>query len=332
MRIGYLVNDAEGLKPDQTTTLLIHRCALRGHDVWVFDVTQLTATPDGAVMVRAPRATSTEDVSQVPPNLRSALNEVLKLDSLDPNATPATYTATTKNYRWMPVQSGAAMADDSGAATLHGSWHLSRFKGWEFTQAQTGAGEAGLVAKAEGSILMFISPEDIPSATQLGWSISPAASLVVEHAGRLEPRVAAYRGVAEGEVLTLPISTRDKSVILFRAPAEKDKSIPAGPMLNGDRPDIDALLKAARVVEPAPDWSAISAKSRSILLVRVVTESLASGESVSDLVYLIRASTYIPMAYSVSKPLGVFLSTHPEFGRTLFRAMAEQPRGEIPRP
>ena len=54
MRIGYLVNDADGLKPDQTTTLLIHGCALRGHEVWVFDVTQLTATPDGAVMARAP--------------------------------------------------------------------------------------------------------------------------------------------------------------------------------------------------------------------------------------------------------------------------------------
>jgi hypothetical protein len=102
-----------------------------------------------------------------------------KLDTLDPNASPATYTETAKNYRWMPVKSGAAMTDDPNAASLHGSWHLSRFRGWTFTQAQTGAGEASLVAKTDGCILVFISPKDVrrpsPSgalAQLLRWSSS----------------------------------------------------------------------------------------------------------------------------------------------------------------
>lgn len=79
MHIAVLVNDPEALVAGQTTTMLIHRAAARGHTVDVVGVDGLSSTPEGHVHGRGKRVPASV------PSTREALVERLRTGS--PHAT-----------------------------------------------------------------------------------------------------------------------------------------------------------------------------------------------------------------------------------------------------
>lgn len=72
MHTVVLVNDPEALAPDQTTTMLIHTAAARGHTVDVIGVAALSSCPDGRVQGRGKRVPEPVSAS------RAALVDVLR--------------------------------------------------------------------------------------------------------------------------------------------------------------------------------------------------------------------------------------------------------------
>jgi glutathione synthase len=72
MHIAVLVNDPAALAPGQTTTMLIHKAAQRGHTVDIVGVNDLLGRPDSTVQAQAVRVPT-----PVPP-LREALVEAVR--------------------------------------------------------------------------------------------------------------------------------------------------------------------------------------------------------------------------------------------------------------
>lgn len=58
MRVAFMVNRVEEVTPRQTTAMLMHSAAVRGHDVWVFGVDDLAMTTDMAIYIDAQPVTA----------------------------------------------------------------------------------------------------------------------------------------------------------------------------------------------------------------------------------------------------------------------------------
>ena len=81
--MGFLINNLDTRRPGRTTTLLMHRALLRGHDVFAFDVTGLSVRSGGMLWGRGVEIDDAVSVGTVRRQLKQGTRQPVSLTELN---------------------------------------------------------------------------------------------------------------------------------------------------------------------------------------------------------------------------------------------------------